>query len=190
MAHHLTSANSLPQLLLSPSTSLIALVLGIMSHNCLFIRGEWHILASLVLKCHLGVFLLATCMNVVYGSSDISESLYMSFQASCAYLSGLFISMKIYPLCFHRLRSFPGPLMVKNHEALACIPLHGFAEPPSLRQDTPGVWRFCSNRSRRDNHLPSRGPQGRRWARKKLHESCLVRLSITRACRQYDKEQT
>ncbi|KUI73735.1 Tryprostatin B 6-hydroxylase [Cytospora mali] len=87
-----------------------AVVAGIATHLGVFIRGEWHLLAPLVALAHTLAFwaLFLACASTSPRKNDAASLL----QATClsiSYLVGLFGSMSIYRLFFHRLRKFPGP---------------------------------------------------------------------------------
>ena len=89
----------------------LPIILGILSHNCIFMRGEWHTRAPLVLHCHVGVFVLGVFVGLTYGSGNILDSLQTSALNMFNYVSALLASMIIYRKFFHRLRGFPGPGM-------------------------------------------------------------------------------
>ena len=111
MAYESVLATLSPSVNLPSSGYFLPLVLGILSHNCIFIQGEWHIRAPLVLKCHTMVFLLGAFVDIAYGCGNISHSLRTSALAVLIYTSALLASMTIYRKIFHRLRVFPGPSM-------------------------------------------------------------------------------
>ena len=90
---------------------LISMVLGILSHNFIFIHGEWHIRAPLVLKRHVTVFVLAVMVEAASGSGKVSDALRTTSMATSVYTLALFASMAVYRKFFHRLRNFPGPSM-------------------------------------------------------------------------------
>lgn len=86
-----------------------AAVAGIMSHICFYKYGEHHMKAPILFWFYLVSFSLGlykTTLN--YG---FSEALWQSSTVFTAHLLGLFFSIAIYRRFFHRLRSFPGPLM-------------------------------------------------------------------------------
>ena len=96
---------------LPSSRYFLPIVIGILSHNCIFIFGEWHIRAPVVLKCHVGVFVLGVFVDLAYGSGKILDSFRTSALAMFVYASALLLSMTVYRKFFHRLRGFPGPWM-------------------------------------------------------------------------------
>lgn len=109
IAYDLFSATPFPPITLQTSQYVLPTILGILSHNCIFRYGEWHISAPFVLKCHIGAFILGIMVDFVYGSGNISESLRTSALAISVYASALLASMGIYRKFLHRLRDFPGP---------------------------------------------------------------------------------
>ncbi|OTB02811.1 hypothetical protein M426DRAFT_322404 [Hypoxylon sp. CI-4A] len=82
--------------------------LGVIVHLGLFIRGEWHLHAASVILVHALVFTLLLVEQLV-STLAIWHGVALPF---LAYLCGLFFSMGVYRLYFHRLRSFPGPRLV------------------------------------------------------------------------------
>lgn len=88
---------------------LLAVLLGVLAHLGVFIRGEWHLRGPAVVLLHVA---LAAC---ILGAETWNhpERRYRSLGTvtvlfSC-YLVGLFSSISVYRLFFHRLRHFPGP---------------------------------------------------------------------------------
>ncbi|KAI7776264.1 Cytochrome P450 [Diaporthe eres] len=97
---------SIPQHLAEP----IALwLLGILVHLGLFIRGEWHLQAPIIVVNHFLAILVLFFFKHQQESSGIKQCLPVVGIDTAAYLSGLLGSISIYRLFFHRLRAFPGP---------------------------------------------------------------------------------
>lgn len=111
MAYEFVLATSSAPVTLPPYTYFVPIILGILSHNCIFIHGEWHIRAPFVLKCHVAVFVLGVFVELAYGSANLSDSLWTSALAMFIYASALLASMTVYRKFFHRLCGFPGPWM-------------------------------------------------------------------------------
>lgn len=111
MAYDFVLATPSAPVTLPPYRYFVPLILGILAHNCIFMRGEWHIRAPFVLKCHVAVFVLGVLVDLAYGSANLSNSLRTSALAMFMYASALLASMTVYRKFFHRLRGFPGPWM-------------------------------------------------------------------------------
>lgn len=89
----------------------VAFVLGVLSHNCLFIYGEWHMQAPTILKAYFVLSLAVLLMELKYGARSFLESLMASVYIIATYAIAIFTSITIYRKFFHRLRNFPGPWM-------------------------------------------------------------------------------
>ncbi|KAI1758434.1 cytochrome P450 [Xylaria castorea] len=81
------------------------LCLGVILHLSLFIRGEWHLYAASIFLAHALVFSLLLAKQLV----SPLPTWYGVALPFLVYLCGLLVSMGVYRLYFHRLRSFPGP---------------------------------------------------------------------------------
>jgi hypothetical protein len=81
------------------------LFLGVSLHLGLFVRGEWHLYAASIFLAHALVFSLLLVKQSVF----LLPTWYGVALPFSAYLCGLLVSMGVYRLYFHRLRSFPGP---------------------------------------------------------------------------------
>ncbi|KAI1774065.1 cytochrome P450 [Hypoxylon cercidicola] len=80
---------------------------GILCHHGIFIRNEWHIKSSLIVKLHICIAVVHLLANCYWNT--IATSLTMTAIATILYALGLFGSIVIYRAYFHRLRHFPGP---------------------------------------------------------------------------------
>lgn len=97
-------------------TSQIALsaIIGFSAHQMVFIRGEWHMRAPLILYSHVVFTTIIFIARLNLHSSNLTEVMRDTSAVLLAYLGGLFGSITIYRLFFHRLRSFPGPVWAKT----------------------------------------------------------------------------
>jgi hypothetical protein len=86
----------------------IAIIVGLLAHQLVFIHGEWHLKGPSVVVVHLlfGTLLYA---NHFIGYGVIQASLVETIYLATCYLSSLFISVTVYRLTFHRLKHFRGP---------------------------------------------------------------------------------
>lgn len=92
-------------------TASLAFGTGVLAHLGIFIRGEWHMRGPYVLMVHfllvLGGYYWLQQKHVVPAPAQTVAMI------AGSYLTGLFTSMTIYRLFFHRLRKFPGPVMAR-----------------------------------------------------------------------------
>ena len=95
------------------SPNLVAAILGLLSHNCLFIYGEWHMQAPLLLKACFILSLLIFLVHMTYLECNTLISLRFTFVCFCIYNFTLFTSISVYRQFFHRLRNFPGPHLAR-----------------------------------------------------------------------------
>jgi hypothetical protein len=79
--------------------------LGGIVHSGFFVRSEWHIQAPTIALAHFLIWVLLLTRQLLSVRSKWYEVAISSF----VYLCGLFVSIAVYRLFFHRLRSFPGP---------------------------------------------------------------------------------
>lgn len=87
---------------------LAASIVGLLAHQLLFIRGEWHLLAPTIVVIHVFALFFLLGFEIQHGRTFSDSSLVVFSQSFC-YLFSLFTSITIYRVYFHRLRKFPGP---------------------------------------------------------------------------------
>ncbi|KAI0969353.1 benzoate 4-monooxygenase cytochrome P450 [Xylaria arbuscula] len=91
---------------------LTSIIVGVAIHLGLFIRGEWHLSAPTVVLVHIATVVLgAFFFAETWTLESIFVSLGRSFSHFISYNLGLFSSIAVYRICFHRPRRFPGPRM-------------------------------------------------------------------------------
>lgn len=90
------------------SKPLFASILGLLAHQLVFIRGEWHLLAPTVFSIHVVLALLVIGAEIQL-NGNVKASSVTALTSVAYYLTSLFTSIAIYRVYFHRLRHFPGP---------------------------------------------------------------------------------
>ena len=90
------------------SEHISASVLGLLAHQLVFIRGEWHLLAPTLVSLHFMLATLLIIAEVKLNGSVASGSVNALGLITC-YSVTLFTSIATYRIYFHRLRHFPGP---------------------------------------------------------------------------------
>lgn len=91
----------------------IALILGITSHLLYFRHGEHHMQALIIFWIFVAAYLALIVDEYFIYAKDIALALHNASWISFGYAAGLWTSMSIYRIFFHRLRSFPGPPLAK-----------------------------------------------------------------------------
>lgn len=87
---------------------LVASIVGLLAHNLVFIRGEWHLLAPRVVSVHFVLALLLIGAEIQL-NGNVNSSIVSGLASVACYSISLFMSVVTYRICFHRLRHFPGP---------------------------------------------------------------------------------
>ena len=87
--------------------------LGVLVHNGVFIRGEWHIRAPYVLLVHVLSPFVVLAVEYLTNSATLEASLRETAGMTISYAVCLSLSICIYRAFFHRLRTFSGPPLAK-----------------------------------------------------------------------------
>lgn len=90
------------------SAPLVASIIGLLAHQLIFIRGEWHLLAPIVALVHFVAAFLLIGIDIQLNNKAYGSNI-NAFSSIVCYLISLFFSIAIYRIYFHRLRYFPGP---------------------------------------------------------------------------------
>ncbi|RYP06625.1 hypothetical protein DL764_003047 [Monosporascus ibericus] len=93
-----------------PHHIVLAASTGLLAHNAIFIRGEWHMRIPHIVAghCLLGSFAWYS-ISQSNGDGSLREASQAFAVMVMAYLTALFGSMTVYRLFFHRCTKFPGP---------------------------------------------------------------------------------
>lgn len=91
--------------------SAVALAVGILSHVTFWGHGHHDPNTTAIVGCHILAYSVLVAYSLV--NNGFGQSMFGASVVSAAYLTGVFTSMTIYRLFFHRLRNFPGPFMAK-----------------------------------------------------------------------------
>ena len=92
---------------------LTAGVAGILSHNLIFIRGEWHLQATRVLEFYCLLYALIIVLEIRYNGFALLPAVVSASRIFAFYATSLYTSMAVYRSAFHRLRHFPGPFLAR-----------------------------------------------------------------------------
>lgn len=89
----------------------IGVLSGILVHNGLFIRGEWHVQAPQIVILHSALYIFCPIFAMAVRSSALGEVLRAVMYWSYGYLLGLASSILLYRALLHPLvkAGFPGP---------------------------------------------------------------------------------
>lgn len=94
-----------------PAQCILSASLGVLSHLCIFIRGEHHLRSPFLFRLYLTLSGLLFLSHTLIHPSDITSAFKSSFFLTASYATALFTSITAYRVFFHRLRHFPGPLL-------------------------------------------------------------------------------
>ena len=86
-----------------------AVLLGPASHLALFIHGEWHMQAVILVEINFLCLTLLVVLEMWFREANFVSALFGSILVNFCFLGSLLISITIYRVVFHPLREFPGP---------------------------------------------------------------------------------
>ncbi|KAK6222630.1 hypothetical protein LQW54_000810 [Pestalotiopsis sp. IQ-011] len=89
-------------------STMLPFTLGVSMHHGVFIHGEWHNHAPSIVVGHFAFFILLLAFGMVRESGTAVQTAVEAAVSASLYLLGLFFSIAVYRLFFHRLRSFQG----------------------------------------------------------------------------------
>jgi hypothetical protein len=93
--------------------NLLAAVTGLLAHNVIFIRGEWHRQASELCALSFALPVVLWVLELRHDDRLTYEGLQNIFSVTGSFFAGLFVSIVVYRLMFHRLRKYPGPFLAR-----------------------------------------------------------------------------
>lgn len=86
--------------------------MGVLSHWLYFIHGEHHLKGPLYFQAFLISLFTSLCVQKYFLGMSTRGACIATFLYTCYYSLGLYSSIVIYRLFFHRTRRFPGPKLV------------------------------------------------------------------------------
>ncbi|KKZ65931.1 hypothetical protein EMCG_08341 [[Emmonsia] crescens] len=89
------------------------IILGVISHLLLFSHGEWDRHTPTVVATYACAGLLSPAATLALTDQSVLNTLLLVPAFWISYMTGLFGSIGLYRVWFHRLRDFPGPLAWK-----------------------------------------------------------------------------
>ena len=87
----------------------LAAAAGLLSHTTIFIHGEWHMQAPLLLRVYIGLAIATCIVESVSDSETPIKGVGRGFIIIIVYVTSLLTSLTLYRALFHRLSKFPGP---------------------------------------------------------------------------------
>lgn len=89
------------------------LLLGVSLHVLALRNGEWDLSVFKILTAIIaGPFALTICQMSLHGMA-FSSALWESCYLVASSISGIYLSMAVYRIGFHRLNRFPGPFLAR-----------------------------------------------------------------------------
>ena len=86
---------------------------GLCSHFGLFIRGEYHVKAPMLLRLFTGLSVVLFLSQIENRDEWLGKSAKASFLIGATYCVFLFSSIATYRVAFHQLHGFSGPFLAK-----------------------------------------------------------------------------
>ena len=84
---------------------------GILSHLCIFHKGEWHLQASAIVPIHLLFYIVLSYLEFTIGCS--SHAIFYASLSGLSYAVCLFASLLVSRVVFSELSQYPGPFLAK-----------------------------------------------------------------------------
>ena len=91
----------------------LAGIAGVLTHLALFQHGEYHLRAPTIARVYLWLLLAILCIQLKFFDLHFQDAVVATLSISAFYGVSFFTSLTTYRLLFHRLRSFPGPILAK-----------------------------------------------------------------------------
>lgn len=92
----------------------IAATTAALSHWIYFIRGEHHLSAPRLFRLSLLLPILAVFGLKKYADFETKDAIILSAEVTVSFFTGLWTSILVYRIFFHRLGNFPGPFGAKT----------------------------------------------------------------------------
>lgn len=101
---------------LTSSSAIFGIILGLVAHRGLFIKGEWHVRAPEIFLSHLGLFTLLLGGSVFSSNKTLAVIFALGLVAYTTYLISLTMSILLYRIWFHPLSKagFKGPFFLRT----------------------------------------------------------------------------
>jgi tryprostatin B 6-hydroxylase len=95
------------------SRNLIPAIIGLLAHNAIFIRREWHHQAPELCALSFALPLVLWALESRHDGYLTYQALEHAFGITSSFFAALFTSMVVYRLFFHCLRRYPGPVLAR-----------------------------------------------------------------------------
>jgi hypothetical protein len=90
----------------------IAIVVGLLAHQIVFIHGEWHLKGPKVVVTHIIIATILYYIGLFLYRDNRQCNVYRITYSILGYIVSLFSGIAIYRIFFHQLKNFPGPRLV------------------------------------------------------------------------------